>query len=132
MKRFWTSAHLKGNQAFLRGYIDGKPFAEKQWVKPYMFEEQKDGDYKTIMRDIPCVRRDFNSIYDARKWIEESKGINNRHIHGLQHFLYTHLNDEFPGTVEFDTNVIARCTLDIETSSKLFPDTHKVKVRKRT
>jgi DNA polymerase elongation subunit (family B) len=123
MKRFWTSAHLKGNQAYIRGYIDGKPFAEKQWIKPYMFEEHKDGDFKTIINDIPCIKKDFKSISDARTWIKGFEGVANKKIHGLQHFLYTHLNDEFAGTVDFDTDMIARGSIDIETdSSGSFPN----------
>src|SRR5687768_15096976 len=116
MSRFWTSAHQKWGRMYVRGYSHGKPFQEVTDYEPYMFVESEKGTYKTLDGG-RALRVDFQSVKEARDWVQSHSDVENKPIYGMTQFLYTFLNDEFPGTVEYDPELIARCGIDIETDT---------------
>lgn len=123
MGRFWTSAALRGDTVYVRGYDElGHPLDEAQPLKPYMFYEAMDGQFQTL-DGIPCAKKPFSGWREARDWIRDREGLSNSPTYGMSQFLYTHLNDNFPGEVEYDPALVVRGSIDIETKmSGGFPD----------
>lgn len=114
---FWTAAHLRGNSAFIRWYQNGERYQEEQKVYPYLYQEYPAGEFKTL-DGVPCRRRDFKDWEEARNFLKAGDGVDNAApVYGMSQFLYTHLNDEFPGEIEYDPSLLARVSIDIETES---------------
>src|SRR5512135_643554 len=65
----------------------------------------------------PVVKRIFANIPEANKFLKEHRGIDNFEYYGNTNWLYTWLNDAFPGKVEFDSSLINVIHIDIEVES---------------
>ena len=113
--KFYTEASQRGNNIFVRGYNNGQRVQKKIQYEPYLFisSKKEDAPYKTL-DGRPADRIDFDSIKEAKEFIARYKGVEGVSIYGLNSFLYTYLNDEYPGQVEFDLNKIRTVSLDIE------------------
>jgi DNA polymerase elongation subunit (family B) len=118
MTDFWTSCHLLKDTVYVRGYRDGRPFEETVEYHPYLFVEDSRGDYRTAIDDLPAKKIDFGSVSEAREFVQSCEGVSNRKIHGLQHYLYTFLRDEFSGEVEYDLDLVRRGSIDIEVDTE--------------
>ena len=124
MSRFYTHVYLRGNKIYTRGYQNGKPFKEEEIYKPYLFEHVQNYEtkYKTL-DGRPAVRRDFKTVKDARNHIQTMEGISNKEMFGLTHFMYTYINDEFEGEIDYDPSLVSIVSIDIETpTDQGFPD----------
>lgn len=119
MNYFYTHADTDDRgQILLRGYANGKRFQEKIYYEPYMFVGDPDGEYRSLLKNIPLKKKMFKSIGAARGYIKDRKDVPGFELHGNDNFLYQFLNDEFPGEVEFDADLINVVSIDIETESK--------------
>ena len=114
---FYTSIDSKKNDLFLRGYRDGKPFKEEIKYKPFLFMSGgESSDYKTIYNE-NVDRVDFESISDARDFIDRYEKIEGVNLYGLTDFKYVYLYDNYKGEIEYNFNTISTVALDIETDS---------------
>lgn len=124
MTYFYTSAHVEGNNIFLRGYRDGKRFSQKIFYRPYLFMRSSSGgggEYRAI-DGTPVERVDFESIAAARGFLERYDGVENATVYGMTSWLYPFLNDEF-ADLEYDATDIVVLNYDIEVhSDDGFPD----------
>lgn len=113
--KFYTEVCQKGNTIFLRGYEDGRRVQRKVNYAPYLFvsSKRKDAEYKTLEGQ-PVDRIDFENCREARDFIQRYDGVDGMQVHGLTSFLYAYLNDEYPGQMEYDLNLIRTINLDIE------------------
>lgn len=122
--RFYTSAVQRGNYIYLRGYEEGKRFTRKVLYEPYFFIKAKTGrsEYRTL--DGSHVEKmNFDSISEARNFLKKYEGISNFEVYGYDKFVYTFLNDYYPGECQYDRETIKVGTLDIEVDSENgFPD----------
>jgi DNA polymerase elongation subunit (family B) len=120
---FYTNVEYYRNQMLLRGYDRGKPVREKVNYKPYIFlPTKKQSEYKTL-EGYPVEKRIFDSPKDAREFLRMYGEANNVKIYGLTNFLYTFINDEYSGQIEYDEDQIKVVSCDIETrSDQGFPD----------
>ena len=120
--KFYTNVDTRGDAILLRGIEDGLRFQKKISYKPSMFVSSKNGDWKTIDgRSIGRV--DFSGIRDAREYIKQYSDVSGINLYGLDRFTYTFINEEYPGTIDYDVDKIRIATLDIEVaSSEGFPD----------
>ena len=94
--------------------------------KPDLFIPTKNqSKYKTLDgRNVDKVK--FNSIYEARKWIDEYKDVTNFEYFGNTRYQYPFITDEFPGKIDWDIKQIKLLTIDIECESENgFPDVEK-------
>jgi DNA polymerase elongation subunit (family B) len=100
----------------------GQPFEEVHYYKPYLFVPSKKGTYRTI--DGKSVDKiQFDTIRDARDFVEKYKGVEQFQVYGSTNFPYVYINDRFKGDVEYDPSHVNVVTLDIECdSSDGFPD----------
>lgn len=113
MNHFYTYVYQNGNNLYQRGYSNGKPFSEEIEYRPYLFIPGN-GDYKDIFGN-PYQKKYFSNINHAhaslKQW-SQSK------VCGLSDFLYAFINDEFPGHVNYDFNLISVVSIDIEVDAR--------------
>ena len=117
--KFYTSAYATKNNILVRGINNGKPFAEKVPYKPYLFINSKTDEY-TKYKDVhgtPVYRMDFDSMSEARDFINKYSDVDNMTVYGMTRFTYTYLNDAYR-TLDYDPSQISVVSLDIETAKK--------------
>lgn len=116
---FYTNAHLRGNNIFLRGYLDGKRFKQVIPYKPYLFvpsPQNKKTEYKNLEGHY-VSKMPFDNIKDAREFFNTYSDVENFKIYGLEKFLYTFISDSYPGEVHYDSSIIKVWIIDIEVAS---------------
>ena len=120
--KFYTNVFIRGNNIFVRGYDNGKPVENIIPYRPYLFIEDKNGDYKTI-NDKTASKIQFGDVSEAKKFIEKYKNVDNFNIYGLDNFTYTYIYDEYKGEIQYDPSKISVVSIDIECiSDDGFPD----------
>lgn len=117
---FYTNVFQRGNKIYYRGYDNNnRRVAEVIDYKPYLFiPRRRDTDtaYRTL-QGRTVERIDFNSIRDAKDFIEKYKDVDNFEIYGLTNFQYLYIHDRFNSEIEFSPTQINVISFDIETMS---------------
>ena len=125
---FYTNVFQRGNKVYYRGYKNNNRVAEAVDYKPYLYIPHR-RDTNTRFRTLqgrPVERIDFDSIRDAKDFLEKYKEVDNFEIYGLTNFQYLYIYNKFNGEIDFDPSLINVITIDIETdSSDGFPDIEK-------
>ena len=125
--KFYTSVIPYRGRLLVRGVNhDGSHKKFRINYKPNLFiPSQKESKYKTLDgRNVGKVQ--FESIYDAKKWIDEYKDVTNFEYFGNTRYQYPFIADEFPGKIDWDIKQIKLLTIDIECESENgFPDPDK-------
>lgn len=119
---FYTSATQRGNNILVCGYHNGKRYKQKVRYKPYLFVPTNQySKYRTI--DGKSVgRMDFDSIANARNFIEQYKDVDNFEVYGSTNYQYVYLHDTF-NNIKYDSRLINTMVLDIEVSTENgYPD----------
>jgi DNA polymerase elongation subunit (family B) len=123
--KFYTNVFQRGNKIYVRGYNNDKRFAETIDYKPYLFinsSGKNNTKYRTL-DDKLVDRRDFDTIKDAKNFVEQFNNVDNVSIYGLTNYQYVYIYDTFESSFDYDVNLINIISLDIETdSSGGFPD----------
>lgn len=119
---FYTNVDTFKGKLLLSGYRNGIRVKRIVDYKPKLYSPDKNGEYKT-MDGKPLGKIDFDSIWDARQFVENYKTVSNFEIYGSTSHEYVFLNEEFGGEVQYDPSAIRVATIDIETDSRNgFPD----------
>ena len=122
--KFYTSVLPFKGKLLVRGVNhDGSHKKYRINYKPDLFIPTKNqSKYKTLDgRNVDKVK--FESIYEARKWIDEYKDVTNFEYFGNTRYQYPFITDEFPGKIDWDIKQIKLLTIDIECESENgFPD----------
>jgi len=110
---------LTGDKILYVGYEDGQRVQYEQSFSPVLFAQcNKKTEYKTLEGSY-AHKLEFNSVKDARQFIEEYKQVENFKIYGNDRFLYQYISTEFPEErIEYDTTQLKVYTIDIETTSE--------------
>lgn len=113
---FYTNVLQRGNTIFVRGYENGKPFARKEYYKPYLFVSSKlqNSKYRTVHGDM-VDKMEFDSIADAKEFINTYDDVSNFELYGQTNWTYNYIFDNYRGEVKYDSSVISVCSIDIET-----------------
>ena len=127
--KFYTNVHLHKADILYRGYENGQRVQRTIRYQPYIFEPNRvyrergvETPYKTLKGE-PVYKKEFDSVYEAREHIKQFKGVAGKQLYGLDQFVYTFINDNFPSDVDYDPKVISLVSLDIEVDSEGgFPD----------
>jgi DNA polymerase elongation subunit (family B) len=114
---FYINAFVHKNKIYYTGYQNGKRVKHKVHYKPYLFLPSKKESEWTGFNSGPVERMEFDSIWDARKFVKEYSDVSDFNLFGNTNFLYVWLNDTFPGEVLFDPSLINVIYLDIEVAS---------------
>ena len=120
--KFYTNIQQQANVILERYIEDG---VQKQREVPYMptlyVNSIKQSPFRSITGEV-LEPKMFNSIREARNWIQKHDEISNKPIYGMQQFAYAYINEEYP-TREFNFNDLTVLNFDIETrSDEGFPD----------
>jgi len=122
---FYTSCFQRGDKIYMRGFDKGLRISDIDYYKPYMFIPKQGGKYKTLDgREVG--RLDFDSIGDAKDFVEKYKDVSNMEIFGINTFAYLYIFDKFKGDIDYDPQLVRIGTLDIECAAdEGFPDIQK-------
>jgi DNA polymerase elongation subunit (family B) len=121
--KFYTNVLEYGNNILVRGYDRGRPFNEKIPYQPtlYLPSKRPNAEWKTI-RGLPLDPMPFDSIRDAKDFLQRYEDVSNFDVYGLPRFLYAYLNDEYQNEIVYDRDLIKVAYIDIEVSSEFgFP-----------
>ena len=105
--KFYTSVLPFKGKLLVRGVNhDGSHKKYRINYKPDLFIPTKNqSKYKTLDgRNVDKVK--FESIYEARKWIDEYKDVTNFEYFGNTRYQYPFITDEFPGKIDWDIKQI--------------------------
>jgi DNA polymerase elongation subunit (family B) len=119
MMKFYSNVFLTGDKILYIGYEDGQRVQYEQSFSPVLFAQcNKKTEYKTLEGSY-AHKLEFNSVKDARQFIDEYKQVENFKIYGNDRFLYQYISTEFPEErIEYDTTQLKVYTIDIETTSE--------------
>ena len=122
---FYTHVHLRGDKVYVRGYDKGQRVKDVVAYKPYLFIQKQNGNYKTL--DGKTVEKlPFDSVRDAKDFIEQYNDVSNMDIYGLTNFAYLYIFDNYKGDIDYDPKQVNIGTLDIECAAdEGFPDIQK-------
>jgi DNA polymerase elongation subunit (family B) len=110
---FYTNIFMRGNKLYVRANNLGIRTKEVIEYKPYLFVQNKDGNYKTL--DGTSVDKiEFSSISDAKDFVESYKDVSNFNIYGYTNYAYLYLYDAYRGDIQYDPSLVNIATLDIE------------------
>ena len=115
MSHFYTNAFIHKNKIYYSGYDNGERVMRKGSYEPYVFLPTG-GPYKTI-EGKKCTKKSFDSMAAANKFLKDHRDISNFEFYGNTAWLYTWINDAFPGQIDFDPSLIRVNNWDIEVAS---------------
>ena len=120
---FYTNVTRHRNNILVRGIKDGVPYKKSVRYKPHLFiTTNKSSKYKNLKGD-SVGRVDFDSMSEAREFVDQYQGVAGMDIYGLTDYTYLFVHDAFPGEIRYDPSQISVVSLDIECSIEGgFPD----------
>lgn len=121
--KFYTTISRYGKNILYRGYEDGRRVKRKIPFKPTLYvKSKKNSDYKTL-DGISVDPIKFDSMSDAKEFVEKYKEIENFKIFGNTNYVAQFIAEEFPNEIKFDRNKIRVHNIDIEVASDAgFPE----------
>lgn len=126
MQGFYTNVALARNDILLRGYDEhGRRVSRQIPYKPYLFLDTKESSkYKTLDKK-PVDRIDFDTIKEARDFVNQYKDVDNFNIYGFTNYIYPFIYDHYPAGFKYDPAIVSVVSIDIEVdilNGKGFPD----------
>lgn len=116
MSKFYTNFALRGNNVLYVGREGHQKIIRKIPYKPSLFiPSSKSTQYISYDHKKWLGRIKFDSINDARQYIETYSDVSGHEIHGMQYFDYAYIADEFFEGVDSDFSKIKIMYFDIET-----------------
>ena len=111
---FYTNCQLVGDNLLYLGYEDGQRIQRKFKFSPTLFVvTKKETNHRTLDgRYAKPVR--FESVREARQFVEKYKEVPNFEVHGYDRYLYQFISKEFPDEVDYDFKKLNIMSLDIE------------------
>lgn len=113
---FYTNVTRYANMLLYRGYENGTKVAKRIKYKPTLFVNTPQGDW-TSLDGNPCAPIKFDSMREAKDWMDINKHTAGREIYGNDRYISQFINDQFPGDIEFNRNLINVTSIDIEVAS---------------
>ena len=114
---FYTNVSRYGNMLLYRGVENGKRVQKKIKYKPTLFVGTNKATKWKSLDGVPVAPVQFESMRDAKNWIQENQHVAGRYIFGNTRYQSCLINDLFPGHIQFDRNLINVTTIDIEVQS---------------
>ena len=114
--KFYTSIQQYNNVILERYIEDGVHKQREVPYQPTLFVPTvKQSPFKTITGEV-VEPRGFNSIKEARDFIQARDKVSNEPVYGMQQFAYAYINEEYQKR-DFDFNQLNILNFDIETRS---------------
>ena len=113
---FYTSIDRQGNYILWRGYSNGKSFSKKVKYKPtfYLPTKESDYEYTSLIGDKPLKEKKFETMHDAKEFLEKYQDVSGFEICGNSNFIYQFIQEYYPNEIKFDMNLINLFQFDIE------------------
>ena len=111
---FYTNVQLVGDNLLYIGYEDGQRIQRKFKFSPTLFVvTDKKTKHKTLDgRYAKPIR--FESVKEARSFIDKYKEVQNFEVHGYDRYLYQFISKEFPSEIDYEIKGLKITSLDIE------------------
>lgn len=124
MTSFYTSVERFANSILWRGYDNGRRFSRKVVYNPTLFiSTNQDSEYKSLIGNKNLKPREFDSMSEAREFVERYKEVHGFEICGNTNYVQQFIQEKYPGMIEFDMSEINIFSFDIEVDiSEKFPD----------
>ena len=120
--RFYTNVTPHGDTLHIRGFEDGKRFSDRMKWKPRLYFPFKGKCTHQSLDGKGLMPKTYTTIREARQTIkryEEHKDF----VFGTDRFQYQYISDYYPGTMEYDKDLLRIYTIDIEVESEYgFPN----------
>ena len=115
---FYTCVNRYGSKILYRGYDEsGQRVARKETFSPTLYvPSQKETGYRSL-DGVSVEPIEFDSMRDAKKYIEEYGDVENFAIYGNENYIAQYLYEKFPNEIPFDRSKINVTTIDIEVKS---------------
>jgi len=116
---FYTCVNRYGSKILYRGYDEtGQRVARKETFSPTLYVPSQRGEtgYRAL-DGTPVEPREFDTMRDAKQYIEQYKEVDNFTVYGNENYLAQYIYDRFPTDPEFDRSRINVTTIDIEVQS---------------
>lgn len=113
---FYTSVDLRGKNVLYRGWRNGCRVHEAIPFCPTLYIKSKEPTGLTTIYGTPVEPVQFDTVHEAREFIDQYKDVSNFEIYGNTSFVYQYLYKEFPHEVDYDFSRLRVAYLDIETS----------------
>ena len=121
---FYTNAFRHGKVIKYTGYENGKKVSFTIPFKPHLYVTSSKN--KTDWHALDGTRVEpipFGSMKEATEFIKQYKDVPNFKIYGNTNYVAQYINEEFPGNIHWDRNIINVSSLDIEVKfGEGFPD----------
>lgn len=115
MSYFYTSVERNSNEILSRGYKDGRPFSKREKFKPVFYLPTKqESKYRSLVGEIPLKEKEFESMSEAKEYLERYKDVEGISIYGDSNFISQYMSKTWPGKINYDISKINRLTFDIE------------------
>lgn len=125
---FYTNIAVHGNSILFRGMENGREIRTKIPFSPYFFiPTKKETEYKSLF-DESLEKVTFETIREARDFIQRYKDVDNFKLFGQERFEYAFIADKFKKNIEWNVDDISIAIIDIETAKDefgAFPDAHR-------
>lgn len=119
---FYTNVTTLGDNMLVCGYRDKKRYREIVKYEPYLFMNSNEPTNLQALKagEKPqyVFRQSFETIRDARKFVDRYKDVENFEWYGMDRFVYPYIYDNYPGQVDYDTDLIKTHNIDIETANE--------------
>ena len=117
MMKFYTNVSRYGNMLLYRGYDNGKKILHKVKYAPTLYVSTNRPTNWKALDGTPVGEVNFDSMREANEWVSRNKHVAGREIFGNTRYISAFINEQFPGHIEFNRNLINVTTIDIEVQS---------------
>jgi len=116
--KFYTHFTRIGNNIAVRGYRNGKRFAEKAEYNPTLYMPSRTPtEYRTLEGQyVAAVQQ--GTMRDATEFIKQYEDVGNFKIYGSTNFPYVYINEAYQGKLDYDPSLIKVANIDIEVGSE--------------
>jgi DNA polymerase elongation subunit (family B) len=113
---FYTSVERFGNTILWRGYENGSRFERKVKYEPtlYITTKNQASEYQSLFTKKPLMPKSFDSMKDAKEFVEQYKGVHGLEICGNTNYVSQFIQKQYPDEIKFDISKINIVSFDIE------------------
>jgi len=120
---FYTHAFRHGKVIKYTGYENGKKVSFTIPFKPHLYVKASKKSKWHALDGTPVESIPFGSMSEATEFVKQYKDVPNFKIYGNTNYVAQYINEEFPGNIKWDRNIINVTSLDIEVKfGEGFPD----------
>lgn len=116
MSKFYLTAQPWGNNILYRGFENGQHITEKVPFQPTLYITGKNANsgWRGLYDNEHLDPVEFDSIKDAKNFIETYKDVQGIQVHGFQKFQYQFIQKNFSGDIDYDLSKVNILTYDLE------------------